>query len=110
SSLLRPLLTPAALSHVRPPRVRRVNFRPVPSGSTRCVFRSQLDFAFPSTLIARIAASLPVRVPTAVSLPPPSFVLSPSRDTPWAWLRLLSLLPNISFHLFSSRPCRAHWP
>ena len=39
SPLLRPLLTPAPLSQRGPPRVRRANSRPVPPGSTRCVFR-----------------------------------------------------------------------
>ena len=59
-------------------------------------------------LIARIAASLPVRVPTVVPLLQTSFVLSASRHPPCPSLRLLSLFPNISFHMLSSCPCRAH--
>ena len=39
SSLLRPLLTAPTLSRQSSPRVRCMNFRPAPSGSTRCVFR-----------------------------------------------------------------------
>src|SRR5678816_745330 len=39
STLLRPLLTSPAFSRRRPPRVRCLNFRVVPPGSTSCVFR-----------------------------------------------------------------------
>lgn len=109
SSLLRPLLTSARLSTRSSPRVRCMNFRPVPSGSTRCVFRCRLDFALPSTLIARIAASLPVRVPTVVPSLETSFALSASRHPPCPSLRLLSRSPFNTFQLMSSRPCRAHW-
>jgi len=47
SSLLRTVLTSRTLSWARSPRVRCLYFRPVPSSSTWCVFRWQLDFALP---------------------------------------------------------------
>ena len=55
------------------------------------------------------AASLPIRVPKIVSLPIASFGQSASRPQPCFSLRLLSLLPIISFHMMSLSPCRAHW-
>ncbi len=54
------------------------------------------------------AASLPVRVPTTVSLLIASFGSLTSRPRPCFSLRLLSLLPINSFHLISLNPCRAH--
>ena len=52
---------------------------------------------------------LPVRVPKIVSLLIASFGPRPSRPGPCFSLRLLSLLPIISFHMTSLSPCRAHW-
>jgi hypothetical protein len=55
------------------------------------------------------SASLPVRVPKSVSLLIASFGRFASRPWPCFSLRLLSLLPIISFHMISLSPCRAHW-
>src|SRR5208283_3716521 len=55
------------------------------------------------------SASLPVRVPKIVSLLIASFGPCTSRPRPCFSLRLLSLLPIISFHMISLSPCRAHW-
>ena len=106
SSALTPEISPGKVHELSTRAARLYRSRlSVTLGLSDCRFAR---YAFPSTLIARETASLPVRVPAAVPLPPPSFVLSPSRGPPWSWLRLSSLFPNISFHLFSSRPCRAH--
>ncbi len=55
------------------------------------------------------AASLPVRVPTIVSLLNASFGSEPRGPVPCFSLRLLSRLPVNSFLLTTLNPCRAHW-
>ena len=99
SSLLRPLLTSAGLS-------------PVSNVSTRVVglyllrLSVTVGFRIPEHTLRPQAASLPVRVPTIVSL---LLLLSAqaSRPGPCFSLRLLSLLPINSFYLITLDPCRA---
>jgi hypothetical protein len=108
SSLLRPLLTPPLLSQRRPDPGK------VPELSARIarLYLVRLSVTFGFRILSHAhrphPASLPVRVPTIVPLLRTSFALSASRHPPCPSLRLLSLLPVISFHSTSSGPCRAH--